>query len=84
MTIDRPTFSFEPRWKEELVCSCLEGSFVLEMPMGVVSVLLPCEANWRAKAPEWAKPHWESLRTQLKLWCATNNTPLYQEPAPGY
>lgn len=32
-----PVFTFQPRWKEELLCSCSEGSFVLEMPMGIAS-----------------------------------------------
>jgi hypothetical protein len=40
---DKLTFNFAPRWKEELVCLCALGSFVLEMPIGVTSVYLPTE-----------------------------------------
>lgn len=71
------TFVFEPRWKEELVCSCELGSFVLEMPMGTVSVLLPTQPLWEQNAPAWARPHWEALRTQLAEWCARYRYPLH-------
>jgi hypothetical protein len=71
------TFMFEPRWKEELVCSCGLGSFVLEMPMGTISVLLPTQSLWEQNAPTWARPHWEALRTQLAKWCAQYRYPLY-------
>jgi len=70
-------FTFSPRWKEELLCSCALGSFVLEMPMGVVSVYLPSEKNWLAAAPEWAKPHWGLLETQLRQWCEQKGIPFH-------
>jgi hypothetical protein len=47
-------FQFKPRWKEELVVSGPGGSFVLELPMGVLSAYLPTEETWRSKAPAWA------------------------------
>ena len=71
-----PKFRFEPRWKEELVCSCSLGSFLLEMPMGVVSVCLPSETTWLRSSPDWAKPHWEAFRTQLREWCSLQGIPL--------
>jgi len=52
-----PALTFQPRWKEELVCSCELGSFVVEMPMGVLSVDFPDEENWLTQAPVWAQPH---------------------------
>lgn len=74
-----PVFAFQARWKEELVCSCSEGSFVLEMPMGIVSVYLPSQDQWLVKAPAWAKGYWAALHTHLSQWCAEHNFPLYIE-----
>lgn len=75
--MDTLKFSFQPRWKEELVCSCALGSLILEMPMGKVSVYVPTQGQWPLKAPAWAAPHWETLRAQLVQWCAANRIPLY-------
>jgi len=72
-----PIFSFHPRWKEELVCSCSLGAFVLEMPMGVTSVYMPTEERWPTVAPEWARPHWKTLHSQLEAWCSAQRIPLY-------
>ena len=69
--------SFQPRWKEELVCSCALGSFVITMPMGVVSVDFPTEETWLREAPGWAAPHWSSIRSQLAAWCAAERIPLH-------
>jgi elongation factor P hydroxylase len=74
-----PVFTFQPRWKEELLCSCSEGSFVLEMPMGIVSVYLPSQDQWPVKAPSWTKGYWTALQTQLSQWCVENDLPLYIE-----
>ena len=74
---DQAPYTFTPRWKEELVCSCSAGSFVLEMPMGRISVLLPTEQKWTTVAPDWAKGHWSALRSQLAEWCARYKYPLY-------
>jgi hypothetical protein len=59
------------------VCSCSLGSFVLEMPMGVTSVYLPSEEVWPSIAPEWARPHWSELNSQLHSWCSSHGYPLY-------
>lgn len=72
--------SFQPRWKEELVCSCEYGSFILDMPMGIVSVDFPTESVWLELAPSWAKPHWESIQRQLASWCESQKFPLYVGP----
>jgi hypothetical protein len=70
-------FEFKGRWKEQLVCSCSLGSFVLEMPMGIMSVYLPTAHQWELRAPEWARPHWDELHKQLGAWCSAHNWPLY-------
>jgi hypothetical protein len=70
-------FEFKPRWKEELVCSCALGSFVLDMPMGVVSVYLPAEEHWKEVAPTWALELWNPLYQQLQAWCAAQKIPLH-------
>ena len=75
-----PTLRFEPCWKEQLVCSCELGAFVLGMPMGVVSVDFPTEETWRHAAPAWARPHWAAIRAQLAAWCAAQEIPLHVGP----
>lgn len=71
---------FEPRWKEELVCSCELGAFVLSMPMGVVSVDFQTQETWQQEAPAWARPHWALVRRQLAAWCESQRIPLYVGP----
>ena len=41
MDTNRIAFEFQPRWREEIVCSCSLGAFILEMTMGVTTVYLP-------------------------------------------
>lgn len=72
-----PYMTFQPRWKEELVCTSAAGSFILEMPMGVVSVYYPTEEAWAHRAPEWALPHWSEIQRQLRAWCSAQRIPLY-------
>ena len=62
-------FTFQPRWKEELVCSCPRGSFVLELPMGVATVYLPTAERWPAVAPGWAQEDWTVVQRELARWC---------------
>lgn len=74
-----PVFLFQPRWREELVCTCAEGSLVIEMTMGArEEVCLPSEATWQKNAPEWARPLWSSLESQLRSWCGRTR-PLHIE-----
>jgi hypothetical protein len=75
--IPRMDFTFQPRWKEELVCICPLGKLVLEMPMGVPSVYIPSEQAWQNAAPAWALPYWQALHLQLVKWCADHGFPLH-------
>lgn len=76
-------FSFQPRWKEELVCQCELGEIVLDMPMGTVSVYVPTESAWREVAPVWAVLLWKSFFEQLSAWCDLQKIPLHLDDA-GY
>jgi len=67
---------FEPRWKEELVCTLNDRSVVIELTMGTLTVYLPSERKWEASAPEWAKRDWGRFREELAAWCAQQNIPL--------
>jgi hypothetical protein len=67
------TFTFESRWKEELVCTGPGGQFILEHPMGVLSAYLPTEEAWRKRAPGRARDLWPVLRAELEAWCRANN-----------
>lgn len=68
------TFKFQPRWKEELVCTGPGGTFVLELSMGVLTAYLPTEIVWRANAPPWASDLWPVLEKELEVWCVTSKT----------
>lgn len=71
------TFTFQPRWKEELVCTGPGGSFILELPMGRLSAYLPTEAAWARNGPAWARDLWPVLRKELQEWCEANNALFY-------
>lgn len=75
--MDDVTFTFRPRWKEELQCECALGELILEMPMGIVSVYAPPRQTWEADAPAWASTLWPSFMEQLTAWCEGHNVPLY-------
>jgi len=76
-------FDFQPRWKEELVVSDAGGSFVIELPMGVLSAYLPSEAEWECRGPEWARSHWSTLKEELEAWCCKNSVQLNIDPSAG-
>jgi hypothetical protein len=69
-------FSFQPRWKEELVVTGPGGSFILELPMGSLSAYLPTEQVWHDKAPSWARDLWPVLKAELEQWCRDNDAAL--------
>ncbi len=69
-------FQFQSRWKEELVVTGPGGSFVLEMPIGILSVYLPTAAVWPGLAPAWAKDLWPALHGELADWCRQANARL--------
>lgn len=77
------TFKFQPRWKEELVCTGPGGSFVLELPMGILSAYLPTEEVWRDKGPDWAKGLWPVLHDELLEWCRKNKVNFIVEATAG-
>jgi hypothetical protein len=72
-----PLFTFQPQWKEELVCTGPGGSFILELPMGDFSAYLPTEETWKLKAPPWARELWPTLRAELEVWCKANNCKFF-------
>lgn len=77
------TFEFQPRWKEELVCTAAGGSFILELPMGVLTALLPTELEWKEKAPEWAGDLWPVLKLELEAWCKENKAQFFIDQSAG-
>jgi hypothetical protein len=77
------TFTFQPRWKEELVCTGPAGTFVLELPMGILSAYLPTEAAWTRTAPPWARDLWPILHAELAAWCGANNAQLIIDDTAG-
>jgi hypothetical protein len=70
---------FEPKWKEELVCTMDGRRFVVELTMGVLTVYFPTLAKWESSAPEWAKKQWERARADLSDWCEHQKIPLVIE-----
>ena len=77
------TFTFQARWKEELVCTGPGGTFVLELPMGILSAYLPTEEVWKQKAPIWARDLWPTLRSELEQWCAANKAQFVIDSTAG-
>ncbi len=71
------TFTFEPRWKEELVCTGPGGRFILEFTMGRLGAYLPPETLWRQTGPAWAHELWPQLKTDLEAWCHANSARFY-------
>jgi len=76
-------FSFQARWKEELVVTGPGGSFILELPMGVLSAYLPTEEAWAGRAPAWAAELWPALKRDLEQWCRDNGARLYVDETAG-
>ena len=77
------TFTFQTRWKEELVCTGPGGAFILDFTMGVEAAWLPTEEVWKQEAPEWAKALWSTLRTELEQWCAAHKCEFHISPQKG-
>ena len=72
-------FSFQPRWKEELIVSVADGSFMLELAGSPLIAALPTEERWRERVPTWAKELWPQLHLELAAWCQENNVTLAVE-----
>ena len=75
-------FTFQPRWKEELVVSCTDGGFVLEHPMGISTVILPAQEVWVGSAPGWAIKAYPTLKQELSEWCLSHGVVLEVNPTP--
>lgn len=59
------------------------GSFILELPMGVLTALLPPEEEWERRAPEWACALWPVLKRELEDWCRENDAQFHIQPSAG-
>jgi len=70
---------FQPKWKEELVCTMDGRRFVVEMTMGVLTVYFPTQSKWETSAPDWARHQWERVREDLAGWCQQEKMPLVIE-----
>ena len=70
---------FQPKWKEELVCTMDGRQFIIEMTMGVLTVFFPSQSTWESCAPDWAIHHWAQVKEDLTLWCAQQKIPLVIE-----
>jgi hypothetical protein len=71
-----PQYTFQARWKEQLVCCAGAQQFVLEFPMGIPTIYLPTKSRWRTVAPAWASDHWDYLYDQLGRWCKAEDVQL--------
>lgn len=69
-------FSFQARWKEELIVTTSDGAFMLELVGRPPIAYLPSETVWRNRAPGWAKDLWPHLHAELQAWCVGNNVEL--------
>ena len=69
-------FTFQSRWKEELVCPAPGGSYVLTPTMGVLLAHLPTEAAWTEKASEWPKDLRPVLHKEQHVWCHPHKAAL--------
>lgn len=76
-------FGFHPEWKERMIVTGPGGSFVLDFPMGVPTIVLPSEARWAEVGPRWARGQWQELRDQLAAWCRANDVLLEIDPHAG-
>jgi hypothetical protein len=74
-------FHFQGRWKEELVVTGSGGSFILELPMGILSAYLPTESEWQRRGPEWARSQWSDLKQELEAWCREYNVQFVVDPS---
>lgn len=71
--------TFEPRWKEELVCTMDGRRFVIELTMGQLHAYLPSKETWERDAPDWAKDQWDRVHQDLATWCKGQSMPLSVE-----
>ena len=63
-------YSFHPEWKEVLVCKGPTGSFWLDFPMGIPTVMVPTREQWIQKFPGYDYNVFNSAITE---WLNKNN-----------
>ena len=80
MLFTRAKFSFQPKWKEELVCSTPWAIFTVELTMGVLHVYFPDEAKWKKALPEHLHAKWGEVVQELERWCKKESIPLSLVP----
>lgn len=68
--------SFAPRWREELVATCDEGTLVFELTMGTYHVYFPDEHTWHNAVPGWARDKWKLFNKECSQWCSQNKIPI--------
>ncbi len=66
-------YKFQARWKEELVCSGPMGEFILDLPMGILTVCIPDKNVWDAKFPGF---DFDDFKRQVEAWALNNNAKL--------
>jgi len=66
-----------------MVVTASGGSFVLELPMGVLTAYLPTEEEWKRRGPEWAITFWPTLKAELEEWCLENDAQFVVDPSAG-
>ncbi|MGE3690531.1 MAG: hypothetical protein AB7F98_04030 [Novosphingobium sp.] len=79
----RGMFTLQPQWKEMMIVTGPGGSFTLDFPMGIPTVVLPDEERWQHVAPDWARDHWRELKAEIQDWCRSNNARLEIDPKAG-
>ena len=71
-----PKVQFQPKWREELVCTMDGKKFSIELTMGVLRAYVPTRPRWEATAPDWARRQWEQVKEDLSAWCHQEKIPL--------
>jgi hypothetical protein len=74
-------YTFEPRWKDELICGGAKGKFVLDFKMdgGAGPVYFPNEEAWEESCPAWAKGEWGVVKEQLVEWCREKKVKIKED-----
>ena len=75
-------YTFEIRWKEELVCHYDGQSLNFGYPMGTSdrAVYFPSASRWPLEAPAWAQGHRSEILIALTSWCAAHQVRLVVDP----
>ena len=74
-------FTYQSKWKEELVGSYGEHKFIVELTIGKLEVYFPEETKWESVAPTWAKGKWAEVRDDARDWCESQSIPFVIDQA---